>query len=122
MPKIKRKLCKSYREFNKILRKYSKYLTKLSYLSHERFNIFWLLWIQYYAIGLEELNELKKSKQYRTERVLREIVNEVIDNYGKEFRQGKLIGFNETNEDYYYVYERSDGSRRCGSCCGGLDQ
>ena len=63
-----------------------------------------------------ELNELLDQVEHKT---LKEIIKEVINNYGNEFYYGKLIGLELTNEDYYYVYERF-GKRTYDTCVGGL--
>lgn len=76
----------------------------------------WMPKVSYVIVTETELNELLNKVEHKT---LKEIIKEVIDNYGNEFYYGKLIGLELTNEDYYYVYERF-GKRTYDSCVGGF--
>lgn len=76
----------------------------------------WMPKVSYVIVTETELNELLDQAEHKT---LKEIIKEVINNYGDEFYYGKLIGLELTNEDYYYVYERF-GKRTYDTCVGGL--
>ena len=76
----------------------------------------WMPKVSYVIVTETELNELLDQVEHKT---LKEIIKEVIDNYGNEFYYGKLIGLELTNEDYYYVYERL-GKIVYDTCVGGL--
>jgi hypothetical protein len=76
----------------------------------------WMPKVSYVIVTETGLNELLNQVEHKT---LKEIIKEVINNYGKEFYYGKLIGLELTNEDYYYVYERF-GKRTYDTCVGGL--
>ena len=76
----------------------------------------WMPKVSYIVSSKEKLIELLNVVEHKT---LKEIIKEVINNYGEEFYYGKLIGLELTNEDYYYVYERF-GKRVYDTCVGGL--
>jgi hypothetical protein len=72
--------------------------------------------VSYVIDTLTDLNDLLDKVDHKT---LKEIIKEIIDNYGKEFYYGVLVGIELTNEDYYYIYERFD-KRVYDTCVGGL--
>jgi hypothetical protein len=76
----------------------------------------WMPKVSYVIDTLTDLNDLLDKVDHKT---LKGIIKEIIDNYGKEFYYGKLVGVELTNEDYYYIYERFD-KRVYDSCVGGL--
>lgn len=51
---------------------------------------------------------------------------ESLKNIGKKYRiianTGTLIGMSETNEDYYYVFKRDNGTRYFESCVGKITE
>lgn len=76
----------------------------------------WMPKVSYIVDSKDDLKMLLKKVDHKT---LKEIINEIIENLGKEFYYGKLVGLEMTNEDYYYVYERF-GKRTYDTCVGGL--
>jgi hypothetical protein len=125
---LKRRNCKSYKEFRKIERKYFKYFDawrcKHWKQFYQRLKCLYYVWIEYEFTDLEELKRFQKYVNKPFSKVdinLRGIVNKVVDNFGKEFKAGKLTGFSITNEDYYWIYTKPDGNRLFGSCVGKLE-
>ena len=126
---IKRRKCKSYKEFCKIERKYIKYFDawrcKHWKQFYQRLRCLYYVWIEY---EFTDLDELKRFQKYvnrpfsKTDKNLRGIVNKAVDNFGKEFKNGrKLTGISITNEDYYWIYTNPDGTRLFGSYVGRLE-
>lgn len=120
---IKYKKCKSWREFNKILRKYAKryYKTRRQF-GRCTLDCPWWIWVEYDIDTYTELQSLYKyysSHKHRFWTNLNEFIKKAIDNYGKEGKYGKLIGLNVTNEDYYYIYSK-DGKIVYDTCVSGL--
>jgi retron-type reverse transcriptase len=76
----------------------------------------WMPKVSYVVVTVSDLENLFDKVDHKT---LKNIITEIIENYGKEFYYGTLIGLEITNEDYYYVYERF-GKRTYDSCVGGL--
>lgn len=125
---LKRRKCKSYKEFCKIERKYFKYFDswrcKHWRQFHQRLRCLYYIWIEYEFNDLEELKQLQKRLNHpfaKNDKTLKHIVNEAVDNFGKEFKHGKLTGISVTNEDYYWIYTKPDGKRLFGSCVGRLE-
>ena len=129
MTKIKYKKCKSFREFKKIFRKYIRDFFIAYHKSPNRHSLChpWFVWIEYDMKTLEEIKAFyasaiciqKKKSCFAEGHAIKHILQEIIANYGKEFKNGKLIGLNITDEDYYYIYEK-DGKCTYDSCVGGL--
>lgn len=115
--KIKRHNCKSIKEFNKIYRKYSKYFnSKWDYQKYD------YTWISYKAVH-KDLYSKSLDHKAKSSANLKYILRECRENYGFEFihRNGKtykFVGVEITNEDYYYVFESSDGDHLSSSCVG----
>lgn len=82
----------------------------------------WWIWLEYDILSIDDLKKLQKSLNYSfytsgfLNKSLKRIVNDVIDNYGKDFSRGKLVGIQITNEDYYYIYRKENGYRTLDSC------
>lgn len=133
--KLKRRLyCKSYREFRKIERKYGGYFFNLKYQKahYEHLNRLWFVWIEYEFRTLEELEKFykyvsrpfhKRKRNYLTKhrKLLSKLIKKVIDNYGKEYKYGTLVGFSITNEDYYYIYQNKNGKCIYDTCCSKIE-
>lgn len=129
MTKIKYKKCKSFREFKKIYRKYIRDFFRAYRKAPNRHSFChpWFVWIEYDMKTLEEIKTFyasairtqKNKSCFEKGHVIKHILQKIIANYGKEFKYGKLIGLNITDEDYYYIYEK-DGKCRYDSCVGGL--
>lgn len=131
--KLKRRLnCKSYKEFCKIERKYIHWFFNKKYKKahYEQLNRLWFVWIEYQFLSLEEIEKFykyisqpyikgRRNKQHN--KTLKRIIGAVIDNYSKEFKNGKLIGFSITNEDYYYIYQNKNGKRIYDTCCSKIE-
>ena len=86
---IKYKKCKSWREFNKILRKYAKryYKTRRQF-GRCTLDCPWWIWVEYDIDTYTELQSLYKyylSHKHRFWTNLNKFIKEAIDNYGKEF-------------------------------------
>ena len=77
----------------------------------------WMPKVDYIITDIDELRFLKK--RVVGEKTLSKIIQQTIDNIGKEFYYGTLIGLELTNEDYYYIYERF-GKRVYDTCVNGL--
>lgn len=125
---LKRRKCKSYKEFCKINRKYIKYFDswrcKHWRQFHQRLRCLYYVWIEYEFTDLDELKQFQKyvNKPFSKTCInLKGIVNKAVDNFGKEFKNGKLTGISITNEDYYWIYTKPDGRRLFGSCVGRLE-
>jgi hypothetical protein len=127
---LKRRVCKSYKEFKKIERKYEKYFNFWNCKHWEQFrwklNNIWFIWIEYRIDTLDELKlilkQLNKPFVRNQELVFKNLLNQVIKNYGNEYLVGKLIGLSVTNEDYYYIYENADGKRTYSTCVAKLGE
>ena len=78
----------------------------------------WMPEVSYELLTIDELKELLSNENIDC-RVLKSILTDIINNYGEEFYHGKIIGIELTNEDYYYVYERS-GKKVYDTCVSGL--
>ena len=76
----------------------------------------WMPKVDYIVTDIDELKELENKVN---KKILKSIIKRVIDNMGKDFHYGKLIGLELTNEDYYYIYERF-GKRVYDTCVNGL--
>lgn len=125
--KIKKRNCRSLREFTKINRKYAYYALRKD---------MWYVWLTYDIIGLDALNDpyfVRICSRYNN---LRIIQDEVIANYGRVFTirdrrfdclgivtttDYHLVGIEITNEDYYYILQDDNGHREYCSCVAGLD-
>lgn len=125
---IKFRECKTYREFTKIIRKYYKtWLNKRRIYGKCTLEYPWWIWLEYDILSIDELKKLQKSLNYPfytsgfLNKSLKRIVNDVIDNYGKDFSHGKLVGLQITNEDYYYIYKKEDGYMTLDSCVSKIE-
>lgn len=125
---LKRRKCKSYKEFCKIERKYIKYLDYFRcphwFQFRKRLQSLYYIWIEYEFTDLDELKQLQKriNRPFsKTHKTFVHIVNEAVEHFGKEFKNGKLTGISITNEDYYWIYTKPDGKRLFGSCVGRLE-
>lgn len=122
--KIKKRNCRSLREFTKINRKYAYYALRKN---------MWYVWLTYDIIGLDALNDpylVHLCSRYNNLRIIRD---EVVANYGRVFtitdrRFGmvkttdyRLVGIEITNEDYYYILQDDNGHTQYFSCVGGLN-
>ena len=110
---IKYRKCKSYHEFTKIFRKYyNLWENKRRIYGKYSMECPWWIWLEYDILSIDDLKKLQKSLNYSfytsgfLNKSLKRIVNDVIDNYGKDFSKGKLVGIQITNEDYYYISKR----------------
>ena len=127
---LKRRICKSYREFCKIERKYGKYFDywqcKHWKQFRRRLNNLYFIWISYRIDTLDELkqiqksfnNPFKKTKEYTFKR----LINIVIENYGNIYKRGTLIGLEITNEDFYWIYKDQNGKRIYSTCVARLGE
>lgn len=139
--KIRKRRCKSLREFYKIERKYIKGFATVKNWRHN-WHSFWYDWISYDVIGLDALNDpyfVKKAvtpHKYKTkydgvcETVtvydnLKTIREDVIARYGETFiRKGvewKLVGVQVASDDYYYIFQDKDGQLAYSTCVGYID-
>lgn len=120
---IKYRKCKSYHEFTKIFRKYyNLWENKRRIYGKYSMECPWWIWLEYDILSIDDLKKLQKSLNYLfytsgfLNKSLKRIVNDVIDNYGKDFSKGKLVGIQITNEDYYYIYQKENGYKTFDSC------
>ena len=89
---LKRRKCKSYKEFCKINRKYIKYFDswrcKHWKQFHQRLRCLYYVWIEYEFTDLDELKQFQKyvNKPFSKSWInLKGIVNKAVENFGKEF-------------------------------------
>lgn len=125
-------ICKNFREFLEADKRYSNYLEMVNngqvpYVYRfggegqnkadiSNFSHF------LYSYMIFDLNGLKEAKKWQSgTEVFRDIVDEVIENFGKEFSKGKLIGLEITEEDCYYIFD-DNGDKKYISCCENLEQ
>lgn len=120
---IKFRECNSFHEFTKIFRKYYNLWENKKRISGKNSMEYPLwIWLEYNILSIDDLKKLQKSLNYSfytsrfLNKSLKRIVNDVIDNYGKDFSKGKLVGLQITNEDYYYIYQKEDGRKTLDSC------
>ena len=120
---IKYRKCKSYHEFTKIFRKYyNLWENKRRTYGKYSMECPWWIWLECDILSIDDLKKLQKSLNYSfytsgfLNKSLKRIVNDVIDNYGKDFSKGKLVGIQITNEDYYYIYQKENGYKTFDSC------
>lgn len=120
------KVCKSWREFNKILRKYIPrlYGTKNSIIRFRKWRKTHYCWICYRVTTIEQAQDLLKRVKYKVN--LPQILREFIRNngelvYGSHY-DGKFIGIEITDEDYYYIiYDNVKNKTMFESCAGSLN-
>ena len=89
---IKYRKCKSYHEFTKIFRKYyNLWENKRRIYGKYSMECPWWIWLEYDILSIDDLKKLQKSLNYSfytsgfLNKSLKRIVNDVIDNYGKDF-------------------------------------
>lgn len=74
-----------------------------------------------YTYTITTIEGLREAKTWQNgTEVFRNIVDAVIENFGKEFSKGILIGLEITEEDSYYLFD-NNGTRCSDSCSGGLE-
>ena len=101
----------------KIVKNYKEYLDACEEV-YNTSEYIWMPKVSYELLTRDELKGLLLNENI-DDGTLKLILTEIINNYGKEFYYGKLIGIELTNEDYYYVYERF-GKRVYDTCVNGL--
>lgn len=73
-----------------------------------------------YSYFIFDLDGLKEAKKWQNgTEVFKDIVDEVIKNFGKKYSKGKLIGLQITEEDCYYLFN-DNGYMKSDSCCNDL--
>lgn len=127
--KIKKRNCRSLREFTKINRKYACHALRKGMWS-------WYVWLTYDIIGLDAMNDPCFVRVCSRDNNLRIIRDEVVADYGRVFTitdrrfdclgvvkttDYRLVGIKITNEDYYYILQDDNGHREYCSCVAGLD-
>ena len=120
------KQAKTYREFRKIVRKYTMRRYRKYYAYRTKIDYYWLMseFVFYDIVGLDALRAFKvKNKP-----TLMRIIAECIENYGRKVRihsqkedVGTLVGIELSPCDYYHIIEREDGSKVYDSCVGPLN-
>lgn len=128
---LKRRVCKSYREFCKIERKYGKYFDYWKCKHWKQFrwrlNNLYFIWISYRINTLDELKRIQKSlnnqfKKTRDNNTFKRLLNIVIENYGNIYKKGTLIGLEITNEDFYWIYKDQNGKCIYSTCVARLGE
>lgn len=117
---LRKRKCKSFKEFCKIKRKYSKYFCFWQGNQWQQFrwrlNNLWFTWIEYHITSIDELYAFQKwlNKPFNRlyDNTFLSVINKTIENYGKTYKYGKLIGVSVTNEDFYWIFENENANRR----------
>lgn len=129
MSKLKHRACKSFKEFRKIERKYTKKLFGIRH--NHNYQNHWYTWIWYDAIGLDALNDIylnnfanKQASLGHTN--LKQILQEARDNFNWSYIDRKnvtwyLRGVEISNEDYYWIYISDNEKKSYSSCVGSFD-
>lgn len=126
MSKIKRKSCKSLKEFNKIERKYTHKFFGNVPMSNYNYHTYWYTWIWYDVIGLDALYSLYLNRYAKRRTNLSLILDTVKKHYDWSFVDKSgikyyLKGIEISNEDYYYIYISDNGDKKYSSCVGSYD-
>lgn len=74
---------------------------------------------EYNIIGADNLIEVAKKKEIFG--VIKSIIDNVVENYGKQTKSGKLIGIQITEEDVYYILD-DHGTYNFASCVGDIPE
>lgn len=74
-----------------------------------------------YTYTITTIEGLKEAKTWQNgTEVFRDIVDEVIENFGKPFSKGILTGLEITEEDCYYLFD-NNGIINSDTCCDDLE-
>lgn len=120
------KQAKTYREFRKIVRKYTMRRYRKYYAYRTKFDYYWLMneFVFYDIVGLDAL----KAFKLKNKPTLMRIISKCVDNYGRKVQLhnstrevATLVGIELSPCDYYYILEKEDGSKVYDSCVGPLD-
>ena len=109
-------LDKYWKYRNEMLEKKQHYISRFKYVEQPDCSGQEHYLFEYNIIGKENLQETLEHDEIFG--VIKQIIEDVISNLGKQTESGKLIGIQITEEDIYYILD--DNGTYYDSCVGGI--